>query len=88
MSTYSDLDIDTFYLVRLNEGAEIMLIQPLMETDKCMLLWSETDDEEITFWKEKTDEIFKVVDELDEEQAEQYASLFEDEDEDEDVEFN
>ncbi len=81
MATYSDLLTDHFYLVQENEGEEIVLVQPLMETDNCVLLMLH-DDEESTFWRKKSDDIYELVDELSEEQVENYENLFEEDEED------
>jgi len=82
MSTYSDFENGIYYLIREAEGDEIMLIKPLMESGRCVLLLGDDGDGEITFWKEKDDEVFEIVDELDEDQASLYESLFEDDEDD------
>ena len=81
MNTYSELEIGKFYLVKEEEGDEIMLVQPLMETDKCVLLLGDDGEDEITFWKEKNEDLYEIVDELDDEQAAMYESIFEEDDE-------
>jgi hypothetical protein len=84
MSTFSELQQDTYYLVRETEDDELMLVKPVMETGRCILIVGNDGESEYTFWKEKDDELFEIVDELTDEQGELYESLFEDEDEDED----
>ncbi|MFP5039490.1 hypothetical protein [Parasediminibacterium sp. JCM 36343] len=83
MATYSDLELNSYYLVIENEGDEISLVQPLMETDACVLLMN-LDEYENTYWRKKSDDLFELVDELTEEQLEEYENLFDEEDEDED----
>jgi hypothetical protein len=87
MSTYADLDIESYYLVIENEGDDIILVQPLMETDACVLLMN-IDEYENTFWRKKEDTLFELVDELSEDQVEEYESIFgDDEEEDEEDDF-
>lgn len=82
MSTYADLEIESYYLVIENEGDDIILVQPLMETDACVLLMN-IDEYENTFWRKKEDTLFELVDELSEDQVEQYESIFGDDEDDE-----
>ena len=79
MANYSDLQVDNFYLVIENEGEDVVLIQPLLETDNCVLLMHH-DDDETTFWRKKHDQLFEIVDELTDEQAEEYERLFDSDD--------
>ena len=44
------------------------------------------DDDESTFWRKKSDVLFEIVDELTEEQAEEYENLFEGENDDFEIE--
>ncbi|MFL9481401.1 hypothetical protein ACI6Q2_01405 [Chitinophagaceae bacterium LWZ2-11] len=78
MAQYSDLILDHFYLIKEAEEDEIVLVQPLMATDNCVLLQCH-DDLETTFWRKKTDAIAELVDELTDEQLADYENLFEDE---------
>jgi hypothetical protein len=80
MKTYADLNINHFYLVIENEGENIVLVQPILETAECILL-EHHDDFETTYWRKKSDEIFEVVEELTDEQVAAYEDLFEDEEE-------
>jgi hypothetical protein len=80
MATYEDLFIDHFYLVREHADEDIVLIQPAMETNLCVLIMH-YDDYETTYWRKKEDPIFEIVEELNDEQVEEYENLFEDEDE-------
>ena len=80
MANYSDLQVDSFYLVIENEFEYIVLIQPLLETDNCVLLMHH-DDDETTFWRKKSDTLFEIVEELTEAQAEEYQNLFDGDDE-------
>ena len=80
MGVYAELQLNRFYLIKESEDDEITLIQPVMETNECYLVVGH-DDYENTFWRKKDDEIFEIVDELTDEQVEEYENLFEEEDE-------
>jgi hypothetical protein len=81
MTTYADLEFNRFYLIIEKEGGEIILVQPLMETDSCLLLMNMNEDEN-TFWRKKDDAFFEFIDELDDEQLAEYENLFEEEEDD------
>jgi len=85
MSTYADLTLNSFYLIKESEEDEIQLIQLVMETNECYLV-NNRDEFEGTFWRKKDDYIFEIVDELTEEQVAEYEELFEEDDEEEWVE--
>jgi hypothetical protein len=85
MATYGDLLVNGFYLIKQDETDEIILVQPLMETDACLLLLN-LDEYENTFWRKKTDALHELVDELTDEQLAEYEILFEDDDADIDEE--
>ncbi len=79
MSTFSELQQDVYYLIKETEDDELMLVKPLMTTSQCVLLVGNDGESEYTFWKQLDEEVFEVVDELTEDEAELYESLFEDE---------
>lgn len=79
MSTFSELQQDVYYLIKETEDDELMLVKPLMTTSQCVLLVGNDGESEYTFWKQLDEEVFEVVDELTENEAELYESLFEDE---------
>jgi len=81
MKTYSDLELNHFYLIIESEGEEIVLVEPIFQTETSVLT-AIHDDEETTFWRKKGDEIFEVVEELTDEKLSEYEILFEEEDED------
>jgi hypothetical protein len=82
MSTYAELQPERFYLVIENEGEEIVLLQPILETNNCLLLENQDDYGNI-YWKKKADAIFEIVDELTDEQVAIYDDLYEEGDDDE-----
>jgi len=75
MATYSDLALNRFFLVIENEGEDISLVQPLMESSECILLQYH-DISEATAWKKKSESLYELVDELDDEQLAAYEDLF------------
>lgn len=79
MSTYAELQPEHFYLVIENEGEEIALLQPILETNNCLLLENQDDYGNI-YWKKKSDTIFEIVDELTDEQVAIYEDLYEEDD--------
>ena len=84
MATYNDLYPSNYYLIKQNENAGIEMVYIPMVTAKCVLIEYQDDDQTMN-WFKKTDSLFEVVEQLTEEQAVIYESLFEDEDEEEDL---
>jgi len=83
MATYNDLQQGSYYVIQEIENATLELVYVPLITDKCVLV--EYQDEEQTLsWYRKTEELFEVVEQLTEEQAVIYESLFEDLEEEED----
>lgn len=85
MATYTNLSLDHYYLIKETEGSEITLVQPVMETERCLLILH-VDEIETTIWKKKDDAVFEIIEELTEEQVAEYESLFDDNDDDWDFE--
>ena len=83
MPTYNDLNPATYYLIQENEHAGIEMVYVPMVTNKCVLVEYQ-DDEQTMSWYRKEDTIFEVLEELTDEQAVIYESLFEDDEDDED----
>ena len=85
MATFENLEIEKFYLVKLKEDSDIILVQVLMQTNTCVLVWEYKDPADGTFWKKKNDFIAEILEELTEDQLDDYEStLYDDWDEDED----
>ncbi|MBC7935846.1 MAG: hypothetical protein H7Y86_10900 [Rhizobacter sp.] len=85
MSTYAELQQDIYYLIKETEDDELMLVKPIMTTSQCVLIVGNDGESEYTFWKQLDEEVYEVVDELTEEEADEYESLFEEEDDDDDL---
>jgi hypothetical protein len=83
MATYGDLQPDFYYVVQETENAALELVYVPLITEKCVLVEFQDDDQTLT-WNRKTDELFEIVEQLTEEQAVIYESLFDDGEEDDD----
>jgi hypothetical protein len=86
MATYGDLKPDFYYVVQELENSALELVYVPLITEKCVLVEFQ-DDEQTLAWNRKTDELFDIVEQLTEEQAVIYESLFDDEDDDDDDDF-
>ncbi len=86
MSTYSELIIGRYYLITENEGEELVLVQPMLETNAAVFLILHDAEDEITYWRKKEDPIFEILEELTDEEALSYELLFDNDQADEDWE--
>lgn len=85
MPVFNELSLDKKYLINEFDGDQVLLVEPIMKTESCVLILIHEDVE--TFqWKKLTDEIFDIIEELTEEKSEEFDALFEDEDDFEDFE--
>jgi hypothetical protein len=84
MSTYSELIIGRYYLITENEGEELVLVQPMLETSAALFLILHDAEEEVTYWRKKDDHIFEILEELTDEEALAYELLFDEDEADED----
>jgi hypothetical protein len=80
MPTYFDLQLNRFYLVQEKVNEDIVLVQPLMHTNECVFLTNHGEGEP-TLWRKKSEELFEVVEELNDEQLAEYEELFDDSEE-------
>jgi lysophospholipase L1-like esterase len=79
MATYSELIIGKYYLITENEGEELILVQPMLETSAAIFLILHDAEDEITYWRKKDDTIFEILEELTDEEALAYELLFDEE---------
>ncbi len=82
MATFGDLQQGSYYVVQEVENASLELVYIPLVTEKCVLVEFQDDDQTLS-WYRKTDDLFEIVEELADEHAVIYESLFAD-DEDED----
>jgi hypothetical protein len=81
MPVFNDLSIEKKYLINEYDGDTVLLVEPIMKTESCVLILIHEDVESIV-WKKLNDTIFEIIEELSEEKEEEYELLFEEEDED------
>jgi len=86
MATYSELTIGRYYLITENVGEELVLVQPMLETNAAVFLILHDAEEEVTYWRKKDDQIFEILEELTDEEALAYELLFDEDEADEDWE--
>ena len=85
MPVFKDLLIEKKYLINEYDGDNVLLVEPIMKTESCVLILIHEDVESIV-WKKLSDNIFEIIEELSEQKVEEYELLFE-EDEDDDFEI-
>jgi len=81
MTVFNDLELDKRYLINEFDGDNVLLVEPIMKTDLCVLILIH-EDVETFIWKKLNDEIFDIIEELSDEKSEEYDVLFEDDDDD------
>ena len=75
MASFGELKPNTYYLIQVDEESDIELVSVIMETKETVLLRSylpETED----FFKYQDETIYKLVEEVDEDTAAQFESLY------------
>lgn len=75
MASFGELKPNTYYLIQVDEESDIELVSVILETKETVLLRSylpQTED----FFKYQDEPIFKLVEEVDEETAAQFESLY------------
>jgi hypothetical protein len=80
MPVFNDLSIEKKYLINEYDGDNVLLVEPIMKTESCVLILIHEDVESIV-WKKLNDTIFEIIEELSEEKVEEYELLFEEDDE-------
>lgn len=78
MSVFNDLSLDRKYLINEFDGDIVLLLEPIMKTEFCVLLFIH-ENEETIIWKKLNDEIFDIIEELSEEKSNEFDLLFEEE---------
>ena len=80
MPIFKNLTVGKKYLINEFDGDQVLLIEPIMVTELCMLVVLHEDVETVQ-WKKLNDEIFEIIEELSEEKDQEYEDLFEYEEE-------
>jgi len=81
MPVFNDLIIEKKYLINEYDGDNVLLVEPIMKTESCVLILIHEDVESIV-WKKLNDTIFEIIEELSEEKVEEYDLLFEEDEQD------
>jgi hypothetical protein len=81
MPVFNDLSIEKKYLINEYDGDNVLLVEPIMKTESCVLILIHEDVETI-IWKKLNDTIFEIIEELSEQKVEEYELLFEEDEED------
>jgi len=75
MASFGELKPNTYYLIQVDAESDIELVSVILETKETVLLRSylpQTED----FFKHQEETIFKLIEEVDEETAAQFESLY------------
>jgi hypothetical protein len=75
MASFGELKPNTYYLIQVDEESDIELVSVILETKETVLLRSylpQTED----FFKLQEEVIYKLVEEVDEDTAAQFESLY------------
>jgi hypothetical protein len=75
MASFGELKPNTYYLIQVDEESDIELVSVILETKETVLLRGylpETED----FFKYQDETIYRLVEEVDEETAAQFESLY------------
>ena len=75
MASYGELKPNTYYLIQVDAESDIELVSVILETKETVLLRSylpQTED----FFKHQEETIFKLIEEVDDETAAQFESLY------------
>ena len=86
MSTFGDLKPNTYYLIQVDDESDIELVSVLMFTNETVLLRSylpQTED----FFQHREETVYKLVEEFDQETAEQFQALYQEESQEQQQEF-
>jgi len=86
MFSVEDLKADTYYLIQLQETSPIQLVSVLFQSREAVLLRSYIPFNE-DFFKSKSDIIYKLVEEFDDETAATFESVYHEQEEEEEELF-
>jgi hypothetical protein len=75
MASFGELKPNTYYLIQVDAESDIELVSIILHTKETILLRSFIPQAE-DFFKYQDEPIFKLVEEVDEETAQQFESLY------------
>ena len=86
MPTFGDLKPNTYYLIQVDDESDIELVSVLMDTKETVLLRSYLPQAE-DFFQYKDEMVYKLVEEFDQETAERFQALYQEEASEEQQEY-
>lgn len=75
MASFGELKLDTYYLIQVDADSDIELVSVILHTKETVLLRSYLPQAE-DFFKYHDEPVFRLVEEVDEETAQQLESLY------------
>ena len=75
MASFGELELNTYYLIQVDAESDIELVSVILQTKETVLLRSYLPAAE-DFFKYRDEPVFKLVEQVDEETAEQLESLY------------
>jgi N6-adenosine-specific RNA methylase IME4 len=84
MATYGDLQQGSYYVIQEVENASLELVYIPLVTEKCVLVEFQDEDQTLS-WYRKSDDLFEIVEQLADEHAVIYESLFAEDDDDDEL---
>ena len=75
MASFGELKPDTYYLIQIDAESDIELVSVIFQTRETILLRSYLPQSE-DFFKYQDEPVFKLIEELDEETAQKFESLY------------
>jgi len=75
MASFGELKPDTYYLIQIDAESDIELVSVIFQTRETVLLRSYLPQSE-DFFKYQDEPVFKLIEELDEETAQKFESLY------------
>jgi hypothetical protein len=75
MASFGELKPDTYYLIQVDTESDIELVSVILQTKETVLLRSYLPQSE-DFFKHQDEPVFKLIEELDEETAQRFESIY------------
>jgi len=75
MASFGELKPDTYYLIQIDAESDIELVSVIFQTRETVLLRSYLPQSE-DFFKYQDEPVFKLIEEMDEETAQKFESLY------------
>ena len=76
MYSYDLLEQDCYYIVQLNEGDGLTLLQVKVKSDYCVYAINYTAESALMQWIKKTDSIYDIIECLTDQMAQQWLNVY------------